>query len=134
MAAEQVHSPGRRGRSRPWLLVNAAYAGLLVLLALAPSPPAPGIEVSDTLAHAAAYGLQALLLYFLFARFSRPSIAIPIAALTAVAFGAITEGLQLLQPSRSVEVGDLLANTAGAVIVGVGVAAIIRLMGRNLGG
>jgi VanZ family protein len=116
------------------LVVNATYASVLILLALAPSPSAPGLQVSDTLAHLAAYGLQALLLYFLFARFCRRSIAVPAAALGAAAFGAFTEGLQLLQPSRSAEIADILANTAGAVIVGLGVAAIIRLMGRGFGG
>jgi VanZ family protein len=43
--------------------------------------------------------------------------AIIVGAVGATIFGTITESLQLLQPTRSVEIRDLLANTIGVLLV-----------------
>ena len=103
------------------------------MLALEPSILAPGLQVPDGVAHATAYGLQALLLYFLFVGSSRPWTSVVAAALCAVGFGLFTEALQLLQPARSVEFRDIVANSVGVAIAGAGIMGINRVTGRGSG-
>jgi VanZ family protein len=133
MEADRGRSLGTQRRRRAWILVNAGYASILVMLALAPSISVPGLQVSDSVAHAAAYGLQALLLYFLFAVSSRPWTSVVAAVLCAFGFGVLTEALQLLQPARSVEFRDILANSLGVAIAGAGITGYNRVTGRETG-
>jgi VanZ family protein len=131
----------RREREQPSPIVpgvalrwsaNLAYAALLVTIALLPStssvlrhaPP-------DWLSHAAAYGLQCVLLHWALARSVGAHRALLGAFLGAVAFGSVNEGLQLLQPGRAVEARDLLANATGALIACGAIAGIRR---RDQGG
>jgi len=98
-------------------IVNAIYAALLVALAVVPPSPWPGASsVPDWLAHGVAYGVQAALLFW-----AVPGTATTrsrtLAALTgAIVFGAVTEALQLLQPARSTELIDVVADAVGAAI------------------
>jgi len=75
------------------------------------------LSAPDWFAHATAYGVQAALLYWA----ALPSLghrrSLAVGLFGAMAFGAVTETLQLLQPSRFVEVKDLAANTIGALLV-----------------
>lgn len=107
--------------------VNIGYAILLVVLALLPSTVRLSeLAISDWFAHAAAYGIQAALVYWA----SRPSLgpnrALAVGVLAASGFGVLTEGLQLLQPGRSVEFKDLVANTIGALLACVIIAGVSR--------
>jgi VanZ family protein len=135
MEADRGRSLGTQRQRRAWILVNAGYASILVILALAPSSLAPGLQIPDSVAHATAYGLQALLLYFLFlfVGSSRPWTSVVAAALCAVGFGLFTEALQLLQPARSVEFRDIMANSVGVAIAGAGITGINRVIGRGSG-
>lgn len=107
---------GPRGAAR-WA-VNAVYAALLALLAVA--PPSSGlasVATPDWLAHAVAYGLQTGLVFWAIGP-SRSAVRRALTGIgTAVAFGAVTEALQVFHPLRSIELADLAANAAGAVVV-----------------
>jgi VanZ family protein len=119
----------RRSSGSVWRwLANAAYAAILVVLALLPSiPPVAGrvIEIPDWAAHGTAYGVQAALLIWAWL----PSIGTLRSAVAGIvgasSFGAVTETLQLLQPARSVEARDLAANAIGALVFG-GLVVIVR--------
>ena len=100
------------------LAAAMGYAVLLVVMALLPSSSrVVGLSVPDWFAHAIAYGILAGLVYWA----SLPSLgrsqALLVGVLSASVFGVLTECLQFLQPRRSVEVEDLIANTAGALLV-----------------
>jgi VanZ family protein len=112
-------------------IVNAIYAAVLAALAVVPPGPLTiGPSVPDWLAHAVAYGIQAGLLFW----------AVPATATTrsraragltgAVAFGAATEALQLLQPARSTELVDLVANGLGAAISVVAISLATNAAAR----
>lgn len=92
---------------------NLLYA--VVLLSLGILPTLPGARVPDHAAHALAYGFQAGLLYlFLLPSQSRRTAAL-LAAAGAIVYGGLVEALQLVQPSRTFEIVDLVANAVGAV-------------------
>jgi VanZ family protein len=97
---------------------NLACAVLLVISALAPRPPVAvaAIEVSDLLMHGVAYGVQALLMLWLLAALTEPARAMAGAWLVATLLGLATELLQMLQPARSAEVRDLVADGVGAAV------------------
>ena len=106
---------------------NIVYGILLMVLALLPSTVRVAeLAISDWFAHAVAYGIQAALVFWA----SLPSLgqnrALAVGVLGAIGFGVLTEGLQLLQPGRSVEFKDLVANTIGAFLVCVIIAGVSR--------
>lgn len=97
---------------------NAGYAILLVIMAVLPSSTltAVGSSVPDWLGHGVAYGIQMALVYWA----ARPSLghgrSLAVGVIAAGVFGLMTEGLQILQPARTVELKDLAANAVGALI------------------
>ena len=64
---------------------------------------------------------------------SRPA-AIGIAALTAATVSLVVECMQLWSPSRSTEISDLIANTAGGLAGGIVGATLGRSVRRRLSG
>lgn len=98
--------------------VTCLYGTLLIVLAVIPSPApyiAPG--VSDSVLHAAGYGVLAILVAWAV----RPSLAQMIAAGLAgvaggVSLGIVTELLQGLVPWRSSELRDIGSDLTGALI------------------
>jgi len=108
------------------LLINILFAILLVAGGLLPDLPGSGGGIPDTVLHGSAYGLQAVLLFWLLAPRMRPRRALVAAVVCATLFGAMVETLQLLQPARSVELKDLLANAVGACLAGTAAALIRR--------
>ena len=108
------------------------WAVLIEVLVLWPSPPDVlqlpwGIGV-DKIVHATLFGVQAALAAW--ARDERGRSRWP-ALVGAVAFGALTEVQQQLMPSRSMELGDFLADAAGAVI-GLALFAVLAPTRREL--
>lgn len=104
-------------RSRRLVIAaNLVYAVVLLTLGLLPDVPQVLPGISDRLAHATAYSVQAILLFTLFLSAVGPGKAALFSAIGAVAFGGVVETLQYLQPARSVEIRDLVANTVGAVL------------------
>ena len=109
------------------LLINILYAILLVVGGLIAIPTGAGGSVPDEALHGSAYGLQAALLFWFFGIRMRPRRAIVAGVVCATLFGAMVEALQLLQPARTAELKELLANAVGACLVG----AVIALLGRS---
>ncbi|MEO0421358.1 MAG: VanZ family protein [Pseudomonadota bacterium] len=102
--------------ARAWLTGGIALVLLVVFLSVRPSSePLSSVEHSDKFAHLLAYG--ALALWFS-GVFRTPGSLLVAGAL--IALGIALEGVQALLPTRSVDVGDVLANALG---VGLGVAA-----------
>jgi VanZ family protein len=102
-----------RGR---WAWV-VGWAVLIEVLLLWPSPPdVPSLPWGigfDKIVHAALFAVQAVLGAWALQEHRRsawPALA------GAVAFGALTEVQQQLMPSRAMELGDFLADAAGAII------------------
>lgn len=79
----------------------------------------------EGLLHALAYGGQALLLLWLLWGSLGPSAATACAGSGALGFGILTELLQLLQPARSAELPDIVADAIGV--------AVALILGRALG-
>jgi len=100
------------------VMVNLGYATLLVIAAVLPPPSSiAGLTAPDWLAHAAAYGVQAGLLFWAVAPVVGRGRGLTVAFFGAAVFGALTEALQLLRPERAVEARDVAANIVGAAIV-----------------
>lgn len=117
-----------RGR---WALV-VGWAMLIEVLLLWPSPPdvsqlAWGVGL-DKIVHAGLFAVQAAL--GAWALEERRRSAWP-ALVGAIAFGALTEVQQQLMPSRAMELGDFLADAAGAVI-GFALFAVLAPTRREL--
>ncbi len=110
-AAASFMGPGVR-----WAAASL-YGGLLIVLALVPSPApyvAPG--VSDSVLHATGYGVLALLVAWA----AQPSVSQMMAAGLAgiaggVGLGIVTELLQGLIPWRDAELRDVGWDLTGAV-------------------
>lgn len=120
----------RRSNTLRWA-ANIGYAVVLMVMALLPSRSiVTDLAPPDWIAHAVAYGIQAALVYWA----SLPSLgrtrSLVVGAVTASVFGALTECLQLLQPGRSVEFKDLIANTTGALLM-CGIIAGARRFGSG---
>lgn len=113
-------------------LANLSYAGVLVVMAVLPSSSlVTAVSFPDWFAHAIAYGVQAGLLYWALLPSFQTGRALVTGAVGAMVFGSLTEGLQVLQPSRSVELLDLTANFAGILAMSVAIVGASRLFGRN---
>lgn len=115
--------------------VTFLYAALLIMLAVIPSPApyvAPG--VSDSVLHAAGYGVFALLVAWTV----QPSVSRAIAAGIAgvvggVGLGATTELLQELVPWRSAELRDVGWDLAGAAIGAMAWLVLLFVLRRRKG-
>jgi VanZ family protein len=111
-----------------------AWAVLIEVLVLWPAPPdiAPHWLGGgfDKVVHAALFAVLAALAAW--ARAAQHRVRWP-AAVGAALFGAFTEGQQHFIPSRSMELGDLLADTGGAML-GLALFAALALRRRGLQG
>jgi VanZ family protein len=104
---------------------NVGYAILLVVMALVPSTSTTvGFSVPDWLAHAMAYGVQMVLVYWASLPLLGHGRSLAVGVVAAGAFGLVTEGLQHFQPGRTVELKDLAANTIGALMCCSIIAAV----------
>jgi VanZ family protein len=101
------------------------WAVLIEALVLWPSPPSVSTDLwglgVDKLVHATLFAVQAWLVARALAGQGRPVWP---AWVGAALFGAVTELQQHFIPSRSMELGDLLADTVGAVVGFVVFAAL----------
>ena len=105
------------------IVANLVYAAALLVLGVVPDVPTIAVHIPDFAAHGFAYAGHTMLLFALLL----PSIGRGKAAVFAVAgaalYGSLVEVLQFFQPTRTVEIGDLVANSIGA-----GIAAMILFL------
>lgn len=121
---------GRELRVR-WAII-IAYSVLLIVAAVLPSRiVATAASVPDWVSHALAYGIQAGLIHWGLVPITGWRRALVGAFLGTVAFGALTEAMQLLRPGRSLELKDLVADAAGALIVCLTIIGIGREFHRG---
>jgi len=107
-------------RARPWLVPALLYAGLIFWLSSQPDP-LPFVPSSildhDKLLHGALYGVLGALLMGATAGFGLAAgRAFALALLLASAYGASDEFHQSFVPGRTADVGDWVADTAGAAL------------------
>jgi len=115
-------------------VINGVYAILLVFMALVPSTSSIAeLSPPDWLSHSLAYGLQAALLHWACLPWLGRKRAMLCGVIGASGFGFVTEALQLLQPTRAVELKDLAANTVGAVLVSGLIVVAAHLADRRVG-
>ena len=98
-------------------MVNLAYAAALLILGLIPVVPGQGAGVPDVLVHAIVSGGQALLLFWLLTTMISPTMAVISSGLGAFLFGSMVEVLQIFQPARYFQLGDLAATAVGSILV-----------------
>jgi len=123
----------RPGAALRWA-TNAGYAILLVIMALVPSMSSIAeLSPPDWISHAVAYGVQAALIFWACLPTRGRNRALLIGVVGASGFGIVTEALQFFQPSRSVELEDLAANSVGALLVCCLIVGVARLAGRRTG-
>lgn len=112
-----------------WVL---GWAMFIEVLLLWPSPPeVPQLLRSigfDKIVHAGLFAVQAVLGAWALEERGRPAWP---ALAGAIAFAALTEVQQHLMPSRAMELGDFLADAAGAAL-GLALFATLAPMRREL--
>ena len=91
-----------------------AAAAFVGALSLVPGGALPASQLSDKVEHLLAYAALGLIGVATARNGSRAACSI----LGIIAFGAMIEVLQMFSPGRYAEVGDALANSAGALIGG----------------
>ncbi len=91
-----------------------AAAAVVGALSLVPGRAMPPTDISDKLEHLLAYAALGLVGVASARNGNRAILSI----LGIIAFGIAIEVLQLFTPGRHAEVGDALANAAGALIGG----------------
>ena len=128
----QPTDPPRRSILPLRWAINVGYAILLVVMAVMPHINSVAVSlVPDWLAHASAYGIQAGLLFWALSPILGGVGALVAGILGAGLFGAATEALQILQPERTVELRDVIANVVGAIVVGLSIALVPRSGSRR---
>jgi VanZ family protein len=126
--------PGARLRWR-WLAPALAYAALIFLLSSLSNPfpfKPSGLLTLDKLLHFVEYGaLGALLAWGLHRAGMAVSSGGVWAAVLGSAYGLTDEVHQAFVPNRSADPRDWLADTAGALVGALVVAAILRRRGAR---
>lgn len=98
------------------IAANLVYAASLLFLGVASDVPHVGVNLPDFVAHGIAYAAHAALMFVLLLPLIGRVKAAILAFAGAVIYGGLVEALQFLQPARTVEARDLLANAVGAGI------------------
>lgn len=92
-----------------------------------PNPPVPaGVAGLDKVVHFGMYGVLAALLVWVWSG-RRPTATVVLGTLLAVsAYGALDEWHQQFIPGRSMELGDWLADSVGALVGATAAAVMLR--------
>ena len=114
-------APSLVGKAR---VLTVLYGTILIVLAVIPRVEGAGVGVSDWVLHALAYGLfGGLLLVSSFGSGAWLAVG------GATALGLATELLQLFVPYRRFEILDVVADSFGAFLVVLILAAGIKVAG-----
>jgi hypothetical protein len=85
-----------------------------------------GTDLSDLIGHVIVFGILALLLFALLRAYHTPRPALILSLILAVAYGTLTEMLQMLVPHRGANLMDMVGNWLGPTLI------ILILRPRNL--
>lgn len=86
-------------------------------IGLRPAPPSFERELVFTTGHVIAFGLTALLWWWVMTRYTANPRALIVAVGIALIVGTVTESLQAYTPDRHPSIADFLANVTGASLV-----------------
>ena len=98
-----------------WLF-TANYMGLVFYLSSQSHLPLPPIHGTDKIIHATVYFILAILLYFSFFKSGLRKYLLLISVIFAVIYGISDEFHQFYVPGRDASIGDLIADSFGALI------------------
>jgi VanZ family protein len=107
-------------------MVLALWLLFLLIVSLIPVPGPKTDLPADKLEHFMAYGITAVLVMRHVISKGRKARLIISSIFMASLYGALIEVLQGLTPHRQPSLGDVLANTAGAVVFSLAYAARIK--------
>ena len=103
------------------------YMGIIFYVSSLQRIDTPGIqEISDKLLHLCAYFILAFMVYLSFVKSGVKKYVFILAFLIAVLYGIIDEFHQALVPGRDATIGDVIADSLGALL-GSYLAGIINL-------
>ncbi len=86
-------------------------------IGLRPAPPSFERELVFTAGHVIAFGVTALLWWWVMTRYTANPRALIVSVCITLIIGIVTESLQAYAPDRHPSIADLLANVAGASLV-----------------
>ena len=96
-----------------WFVVGCVFLGIVVFLSLTSNPPKlPDFGLADKVGHLIAYATLMGWFGQLFTRITRQLLL----CLFFILLGAILEFLQSMNPHRSYELADMLANSLGVLL------------------
>lgn len=128
-SVERSHRTSGTGGFVLYVLPTVAYAAAILLLGMAPPQGGSGLEGQDKLFHLIAFGVMTLMMTRS-VRFLWPSWRcgrqIVTAAGIAMGLGILLEILQGFTPHRQPELGDIVADLAGVLLMALGLAATAR--------
>jgi len=110
----------------------AIWLIFLLIVSLIPLPSPKTDLPADKLEHFIAYGITAVLVIRHFIARGRKGRLVISSILIASFYGALLEVLQGLTSYRQPSLGDVLANTAGALVFGIAYAAGIKKQKRDV--
>jgi VanZ family protein len=112
-------------------MVLAVWLLFLLIVSLIPVPGFKTHLPADKLEHFIANGITAVLVMRHFISKGRKAWLVISSIFMASLYGALLEVLQGLTPHRQPSLGDVLANTAGAVVFGIAYAARTKKKSRD---
>ena len=107
-------------------MVLAVWMIFLLVVSLVPISAPKTRLPADKIEHFIAYGMTAILLFRHLAARGRTTRIFFVSVLIASVYGALLEVLQGLTPYRQFSIGDMVANTAGAVVCCFAYMAMIK--------
>ncbi|HOU93398.1 MAG TPA: VanZ family protein [Polyangiaceae bacterium] len=113
------------------VLPAVAYAAAVLTMGVTPQEDAPSPGVDDKTVHLIAFAVMTLLAARA-ARFLAPrrgvALHLLLAGAAAMGIGVLLEVLQAFTPDRTAELGDLLADLAGVLLMAGGLFLSSRLL------
>ncbi len=114
------------------VLPAVAYVAAVLVMGVAPQGDSPGPELDDKTVHLVAFAVMTLLAaraVRFFAARRGLTFHLLVGGAMAMGIGVILEVMQGFTPDRTPELGDLVADLLGVLLMGGGMLAVSRLLG-----